>query len=66
MNINVHAYKVHLSMLDIWATINKQHYVDSYDVDILVGQIDIICFLYCGLPCGSDGKESACNAGDLG
>ena len=46
MNINVHDYKVHLPMLDIWATINKQYYVESHDVDILVDQIDIICFLY--------------------
>ena len=26
----------------------------------------IVCVYYLGFPCGSAGKESACNAGDLG
>ena len=25
-----------------------------------------VCVCVCGFPCGSSGKESACNAGDLG
>ena len=25
-----------------------------------------ICSLFLGFPCGSDGKETACNVGDLG
>ena len=33
----------------------------------LGGKFDLVCFSqFCSFPCGSSGKESACNVGDLG
>ena len=33
---------------------------------IIFSYIHISCYMSIGFPCGSDGKESACNAGNLG
>ena len=43
-------------------------YSEPLDLSMLSSQTKIFALLYfdLGFPCGSDGKESACNAGDPG
>ena len=42
------------------------YFIYKYIIFILKYIIYIIFIIYLGLPCGSAGKESTCNAGDLG
>ena len=39
---------------------------DRYQYVCAGGKRDMFCIVAMGFPCGSAGKESACNAGDLG
>ena len=41
-------------------------YGDRYQYVCAGGKRDMFCIVAMGFPCGSAGKESACNAGDLG
>ena len=46
--------------------VSKYSFISSNQFSMFAATVIFGGFFYGGFPCGSAGKESACNAGDLG
>ena len=46
--------------------VSKYSFISSNQFSMFAATVIFWGFFYGGFPCGSAGKESACNAGDLG